>query len=238
MCTPYARAVAGRIVCLGEVLLDVLAAEPPAGERHGPVEVRAGGTPVNAALAAARAGASAAVVGRVGHDAAAAAIRQALAEGAVEALLAVDEELSTGTYVELGERVVAWRGASGRLSPADVPELEADAVLVSGYALAHEGTRAAAERALAGGARWRAATAVPLGPLDLPESVNVLFANEDEVVAYDLRTFEIVVVTRGGEGASVLRDGTTSHLPPTGRHGTGAGDALAGVFLASLVLHH
>ena len=215
-------------------MLDVLAAQPAPGQRHGPVIVRAGGTPVTAALAASAAGAAATVVGRVGRDAAAAAIRQALAEARVKAALTVDDELPTGTYVELGETVVASRGANVRLSPHDVPRLEVDAVLVSGYVLAHDDTRAAGEHALALDARWRAITGIPLGGYEVPSTVNVLFANEQEIDRFDRAAFEVVVVTRGAEGAYVLRDGTTEFLPPTNVTGTGAGDALAGAFLASL----
>jgi sugar/nucleoside kinase (ribokinase family) len=196
--------------------------------------VRAGGTPVTAALAAAAAGATATVVGRVGRDAAAAAIRHALAEAGVETALAVDDERPTGTYVELGETVVASRGASARLSPGDVPPLEVDAVLVSGYVLAHDDTRAAGERALAFDVRWRALTGVPLGGFQVPGTANVLFANEEEIDRFDRSAFEVVVLTRGAEGAFVLRGGTTEFIPPTNVTGTGAGDALAGAFLASL----
>src|SRR4051794_5827546 len=95
--------------------------------RHGAVHVRAGGTPVNAALAI---GAGALVVGRVGNDAAAAAIRAALPT----ARLAVDPALPTGTYVELADGTVhAGRGANAALTLEDVLPLEADAVLLSGY---------------------------------------------------------------------------------------------------------
>jgi sugar/nucleoside kinase (ribokinase family) len=226
--------VTGRIACVGEVMLDVLAGEPPPGERHGPVTVRAGGTPVNAALAAAAAGAAATVVGRVGSDSAAAAIRHALEAGGVEAKFAVDEQQPTGTYVEVGDTVVASRGANRRLSPADVPTLEVDAVLVSGYILRHDDTRAAGEHALALGARWRAVTGIPLGAFDVPATANVLFANEHEIDRFDSSAFEIVVLTRGAEGAYVLRGGTTEFMPPTNVYGTGAGDALAGAFLARL----
>ena len=224
--------MAGRIVCVGEVMLDVLAAAP-AG-RHGPVRVRAGGTPVTAALAAAAAGASATVVGRVGRDPAAAAIRAALAEAGVVAELAEDDALPTGTYVEVGDVVVASRGANAALAPGDVPALATDAVLVSGYALVHDDTRAAAEAALSLDARWRAVTAVPIGRLGEAAGANVLFANAHEVEGLDVAGYEIVVVTRGAAGADVHRGGRTEHLPPTGESGSGAGDALAGAFLASL----
>src|SRR4051812_540800 len=215
-------------------MLDVLAADPAPGERHGPVIVRAGGTAVTAALAASAAGAAATVVGRIGRDPAAAAIRQALSDAGVEALFAVDDELPTGTYLELGETVVASRGANARLSPADIPSLDVDAVLVSGYVLAHSDSRSAGEHALALEVRWRAVTGVPFGGYEVPGAANVLFANEQEIDRFDREAFEIVVLTRGAEGAHVLREGKSEFLPPTNVRGTGAGDALAGAFLASL----
>ena len=75
---------------------------------------------------------------------------------------------------------------------------------------------------------------IPLGRYDVPAAANVLFANEDEIDRFDRDAFEVVVVTRGAEGAYVLRAGRTELMPPTNVVGTGAGDALAGAFLATL----
>jgi sugar/nucleoside kinase (ribokinase family) len=206
--------VAGRIACVGEVMLDVFVRTP---DRHGPIRVRAGGTPVNAALAI---GARAVVIGRVGDDAAAAAIRDALA--GVEVRLAVDPVLATGTYVELPDGTVhADRGANAALSPADVLPLDADAVLLSGYAgvpvLEHVD------------ARWRAFVCTPTTAA-VPAAANVVFANDEEAARLELGEREIVVVTHGGDGATV----NGKRVPPTGDTGTGAGDRFAGQFLASL----
>jgi sugar/nucleoside kinase (ribokinase family) len=177
---------------------------------------------VNAALAI---GAGAVVVGRVGDDAAAAAIRAELS--GVETRLAVDPELPTGTFVELADGTVAAdRGANAALSADDVLPLEADAVLLSGYSpipvLEHVD------------ARWRAVTATPV-TRELPRGANVVFANDAEAERLDLSAYEIAVVTHGPHGATVHRDGTATHVPPTGDTATGAGDRLAGRFLAELV---
>ena len=194
--------------------------------RHGAIRVRAGGTPVNAALAI---GAGATVVGRVGDDPAAAAIRAALRD--VGTKLAVDPGLPTGTYVELADGTVAAdRGANAALAVADVLPLAADAVLVSGY-IARDVAAAVLEGA---DARWRAIVATPLGG-ELPAGANVVFANAEEAAQLDLSGYEIAVVTRGADGATVHRDGRATHVPPSGDTGTGAGDAFAGRFLASLV---
>ncbi len=129
------------LVAVGDVMLDgALPSLVVGGRVHGRIELRPGGSATNAALAAARLGARAAVVGRVGADAAA----------GVEPLLARDAELRTGCVVVVGgTSVVADPGASARLAPGDLPEtLEAGAVLVSGYSLLQPGAEAAARRAL------------------------------------------------------------------------------------------
>jgi sugar/nucleoside kinase (ribokinase family) len=205
--------VIGRIACVGEVMLDVFVTT---SDRHGPVRVRAGGTPVNAALAA---GPGAFVVGRVGDDAAGAAIRAQLPG----ARLAVDPALPTGTYVELADGAVhADRGANDALALDDVLPLDVDAVLLSGYV-----ELPVLEQV---GARWRAFVCTPT-TRRVPDAANVVFANDDEAARLELGEREIVVVTHGPGGASVNGE----PLPPTGDTETGAGDRLAGRFLASLL---
>jgi sugar/nucleoside kinase (ribokinase family) len=209
--------VIGRIACVGEIMLDVFVT---ATERHVPIRVRPGGTPVNAARAA---GDSAVVVGRIGDDAAGAAIRAQLPG----ARLALDPELPTGTYVELADGTVyADRGANAALALEDVLPLHADAILLSGYVdlpvLEHVDSH------------WRAVVATPLMRA-VPKGANVVFANDEEARRLELDGYEIVVVTHGAAGAEVRRDGTVTQLPPSGDTGTGAGDAFAGRFLASLL---
>src|SRR3954452_4269629 len=98
-------------------MLDV---EAPAlvagGAVHGSVRVRAGGAPVNAAFAARSLGASAAVVGRVGADAAGRLIRDELETAGIEGWLVEDRDLPTGTFLEAGDAVAADRGASAALA--------------------------------------------------------------------------------------------------------------------------
>jgi sugar/nucleoside kinase (ribokinase family) len=210
--------VPGRIACVGEVMLDVFVAT---AARHGTIGVRAGGTPVNAARAI---GAGAFVVGRVGDDAAAAAIRHELRE--LELRLAVDQTLPTGTFVELADGTVfADRGANVALSPGDVLPLAADAVLLSGYV-----DLPVLEQV---DARWRAFVCTPT-TRDIPAAANVVFANDVEAARLELGEREIVVVTHGSAGATVYREGTPTHLEPSGDAETGAGDRLAGRFLATL----
>jgi 2-dehydro-3-deoxygluconokinase len=145
-----------RFAAVGDVMVDVVgSALPPPGVRvHSAMSVRVGGSAVNAARAAAEAGAAALVVGRVGSDAAGGLVLAELEALGIEAQVARDPTLPTGAAVALGDDatgpgVVAHRGANARFSPEDVPApLEADALFLSGFALFQEGSSEAAWAAL------------------------------------------------------------------------------------------
>ena len=84
------------LIAVGDVMLDGALPAPVAGGRvHGRIELRVGGSAANAALAAARLGARAAVIGRVGVDAAGRLVADTLAAAGVEPLLARDPEART-----------------------------------------------------------------------------------------------------------------------------------------------
>jgi ribokinase len=139
------------LIAVGDVMLDGTLPAPVIGSRvHGRIELRAGGSAANAALAAARLGAHAAVVGRVGADPAGRLVADSLTAAGVDPLLARDDQALTGCVVVVGSTsVVADPGASARLAPEDLPEtLEAGAVLVSGYTLLQPEPEAAARAAL------------------------------------------------------------------------------------------
>jgi len=245
------------LIAVGEVLLDVTVAElVPGRVSHTAASVRAGGVPVNAAIAAAAHGARAAVVGRVGADPAAAAIRAALSAAGVEAILAVDDELATGSFVEAGQgeakAISADRGASARLSAVDIPALAARAILVSGHTLLHDDTAPAARAALEAAASPLIAV-VAAGPSghdfhERARGANVLLANEVEAWALTGlepeeaavalgELYELVVVTAGPDGAVAVRGGDVVFVSPSERSESdrsGAGDAFAGVLLVAL----
>jgi ribokinase len=214
-----------KLVTVGDVMLDVVAERlPAAGERaHGSVRVRAGGSAVNAALAARALGADAQVVGRVGDDPAGALIAATLEGHGVDARLARDEQLPTGTAIALGTAVVADRGANASLSPEDLPPLAGDALLVSGFALFQDGSREAAAAALARfDGDW---TAVDLASPRLAHAdfaARVVFATEAEALALPglEEKFELVC----------LKDdyGVERTTP------FGAGDTFAAAFLVAL----
>ena len=215
-----------KLVAVGDVMVDVETGRLPApGERaHAHVALRAGGSAVNAALAARELGADAQVVGRIGADAAGELVVATLAQRDVDARLARDDELPTGTAVALGEAVVADRGANAHLSPGDLPSpLRGDALLVSGFALFQDGSREAALAALeAFDGEW---SAVDLASPRLARGdfdARVVFATRAEARAVPRleSRFEIVC----------LKDdyGVERTAP------FGAGDAYAAAFLVAL----
>lgn len=215
-----------KLVTVGDVMLDVVTDQLPApGQRtHGDVHMRAGGSAVNAALAARELGADAQVVGRIGNDAAGDLIASTLESSGVDAHLARDERLATGTAIALQAAVVADRGANARLSPGDLPSpLAGDALLVSGFALFQEGSREAALAALERfDGEW---TAVDLASSQLARGdfeARVVFATEEEAKAVPrLRNrFEIVCLKTGY--------GAPRTVP------FGAGDAFAAAFLVAV----
>ena len=246
-----------RFIALGDVMVDVVCAElPAAGERvHAPVTLRAGGSAVNAAVCAVRLGASAAVVGRVGDDAAAELVRSSLHGEGVEAQLARDDERPTGTAVALGSAVVASRGANAAFSEEDVADpLTGDTLLVSGFALFQSGSATAA---VAGLRRFTGTwAAVDLGSprlaadadLGRAAGARIVFATaaearavtgaDPEQAARELaRTFTIACVKLGADGAVAAqgeRLERAAATPVTRVAPFGAGDAFAAGFLVAL----
>jgi ribokinase len=252
------------VLTVGDVMVDVRV--PPdalrAGHVVGRVLMRPGGSSATAAAWAAAAGATAAVVGRVGADFAGAALRLALEERAVEPLFVVDPEMPTGVVLVLGESVVAERGANARLGPADLPEeFGSPAVLVSGYLLLHEDTESTGQAALArAGGPWVAVDAASARLLErygrerflaATEAATVLLLNEDEAVALTggggenaarglAGDYRIVCVKQGAAGVVAVVDGRLERagVPerrPSSAEVTGAGDTFAGTLLAELV---
>jgi ribokinase len=246
------------LVAVGEVLVDVLLGELAPGEaRHAPVRLRAGGTAVNAAVATVAAGGRAAVVGRVGDDAAGRLIREELAAAGIEPLLSLDPALPTGTFAEAlvtGRRaIVTDRGATESLEPGDLPAVETSAVLVSGYLLFHERTHEVARTALrAFGAKVAGATGGSSSIVDRRKlaDVGVLVVNEDEAgaltglepepAAVELAAeVEIACVTLAAGGVVAARGARVERISG-GAHEdvTGAGDAFAARLLVGLAAGH
>lgn len=214
-----------KLVTVGDVMLDVVADQlPGAGERaHGRVQARAGGSAVNAALAARALGADAQVVGRIGNDPGGELIVATLEQHGIDVQLARDDELPTGTAISLRDAVVADRGANARLSLDDLPPLTGDALLVSGFALFQEGSHEAAEAALAlFEGEWTAVDLASPRLARLDFDARVVFATKAEAQAVPglEERFELVCLK---DGYGVER--TTPF---------GAGDTFAAAFLVAL----
>jgi ribokinase len=223
-------------------MVDVVSERLPlAGEHaHGSVRLRAGGSAVNAALTAVELGANAQVVGRIGTDAAGELVVSTLEAKGIDAHLARDGELPTGTAVALADAVVADRGANALLSPHDLPSpLRGDALLVSGFALFQDGSGDAARAALdLFDGEWPAVDLASPRLAALDFDAKVVFATEAEAQAVPglEERFEIVCVKRA-DGASARQAGqVVDTVSPLVARTTpfGAGDAFAAAFLVAL----
>jgi sugar/nucleoside kinase (ribokinase family) len=146
------------IVCLGDLMVDVLALLPgplAAGtDTPASVTLHGGGAAANVAAWAAATGAAATFVGRVGADPLGEHAVAELAAAGVDVRVEVDAERRTGTCIVLvdpsGERtMVPAPGAND--APLDLGALPdtADWLYVSGYALLNAGSRPSAVAALA-----------------------------------------------------------------------------------------
>lgn len=249
------------LIAVGDVMLDGALPAPVAdGRVHGRIELRPGGSAANAALAAARLGARAVVVGRVGDDPAGRLVTDALVSAGVDPLLARDAAARTGCVVVVGgTSIVADPGASARLAPDDLPaSLEAGAVLVSGYSLLQSEPEAAARAALerartdnlavdAASARLLAAFGVDRF-LTATAAAGILLANAEEArvltgvdggeAALALaRRYRVACVKLGAAGAVAATGDELVRVdvqPVDSADTLGAGDAFAGGFLVSL----
>jgi ribokinase len=232
----------GRVVCIGHVMVDVIAtlAAPlaPGSDTPAPIELRPGGSAANAAVWAARAGAPAIFVGRVGDDDISRRAVSTLHEAGVAAYVTADPHEPTGLCLVLvgpdGERtMVPSTGANANLQPEDLPDVAAgDLWHLSGYVMFDPGSRgaglAALDRARAGAAQLSvdAASSAPLAALgaerflEIVAGTDILLANRDEaaVLTEGLEpepaagrlheSVPLVVVKDGPRGVVVAVDGT------------------------------
>jgi sugar/nucleoside kinase (ribokinase family) len=158
-----------RFVAVGDLMVDVTAS----GKGHSArIATVPGGSALNAATWAAELGADARAVGRVGDDAAGRLLLSELALRGVRADVSVDPDAPTGTVLVVDGEIRADRGANARFGPEHLPELEADAVLVSGH-LPPATVAATLDRA---SAPWVALDAARL--TSIPEQASVVLANE------------------------------------------------------------
>jgi len=199
--------VTRRIVCLGDVMVDVLAILPGplrhASDTPAPVTLGHGGSAANTAAWLAACGAPGYFVGRVGDDAFGREAVRVLVDQGVSPLVSIDPAAPTGVCIVLvspdGERtMIPSSGANLTIRPADLGAdlLGAqDHLHLSGYALLNEGSRETALFALGTAASVGASVSVDAasaGPIRavggavfldwLPDGA-LLLANADEVRA-------------------------------------------------------
>jgi ribokinase len=236
-----------RIVVVGSLNMDLVTrAEriPQPGETilGGDLQTFPGGKGANQAVAARRMGAQVAMIGRVGQDAFAAPLLQALGEAGVDSSHVLqDPSAATGVAIIVVDQrgqnsIVVCSGANAHLSPQDIRSAEstiagADALLLQ-LESPLETVREAAEIARDHGVRviLNPAPARPL-PEALLRNVDVLVPNESEaalltrlpvedipqVEAAAARLHEMgaeaVVVTLGERGALYLYKGESHRVP-------------------------
>ncbi len=230
-----------RIVVLGDVMVDVVTrlSVPLAPGSDAPAVIRfhGGGSAANTAAWLAEAGVETILVGRVGDDDRGRGVSEELRAAGVEAQLAVDPELPTGTCIVLvgpdGERTMAPEsGANDALRESDLADellASADHLHVAGYALLRSGSRPAARaaitRALERGITVSVdpSSAALLSPefLDYAAGASLLLPNADEARMLSgerdpelagrtlANRFQEVVVTLGADGA-LWTDGSAS----------------------------
>jgi ribokinase len=220
--------VTGRLICLGDVMVDVLARLPGelavGSDTPAEIALLGGGSAANTAVWCVAAGVPSIFVGRVGDDALGRKALDELAQAGVEAVVSVDPALPTGTCIVLvapdGERTMVPSAGANAVG-GDVPPLRAgDHLHVSGYALFHPESCARAVAALAAarsaGATVSidAASAAPLaafGPDRFLDAVapGLLFANCDEAAALTGTTDPAVAARQLGArcGAAMVKCG-------------------------------
>jgi ribokinase len=225
--------------------------------------IAAGGKGANQAVAAARAGARVAMVGRIGGDAFGAMLKDGLAaEGIDVAGITAAEQPTGAAFIATdarGENIILGAGGANLEALAtDVPDaaLGPDTVLVLQMEVTPKEVAALAIRAAARGARVILNLAPALPPPDgllAATSVLVLNEHEAETLAAHLGLSErrpdavaralsarhggTVVVTLGAEGALALTpEGgwRIGAMPVTVADTVGAGDAFVGVLAAGL----
>jgi ribokinase len=148
-----------RVICLGDVMVDVLAQLPGAlaigSDTPAPISLLGGGSAANTAAWLVAAGVATTFIGRVGDDPLGVMALDELALAGIELAVGVDPLRPTGTCIVLvddsGERtMVPSVGANAGLGEAPLPAGLLDAAThlhVSGYALFNTGSRPAAEQA-------------------------------------------------------------------------------------------
>jgi ribokinase len=245
-----------RVVVLGSANMDLVATTPALPQPGETVlgtdfVTLPGGKGANQAIAAARAGGAAVLLGAVGSDSFGVTLTARLAASGVDTsrlrVVYGASGVALVTVNAAGENtIVVTPGANAAftgLSAAELAVVEGADVLVAQLEIPLETVTAAARTARAAGVRvvLNAAPATRL-PADLAELVDVLVVNEREAAAITGRGREEpaallsvvprALLTAGSDGAwYAARDEPVRHIPPVRVDSvdtTGAGDAFTG----------
>lgn len=263
------------ILCLGEPMLE-FNQQPPTGDGRSLFLEGHGGDTSNAAIAAARSGASVGMVTAIGQDAAGESFMALWqGEGVDTTLVTCDAEAPTGIYFvnhdERGHHFTFYRrgSAASRMKPATLPEVairQARALHLSGITLgisdsACDAGLRAMELAREAGTMvsfdtnlrlrlWPLArasavihAAIALADLVFPslEDARALTGLHapDAIADFYLGLCPLVLLKLGEEGVLVAtreaRQRVAGYIVPT-VDATGAGDTMAGAFLARRVI--
>jgi ribokinase len=198
-----------RVVCVGDVMVDVLAQLPHAlavgSDTPAPIRLLGGGSAANTAAWLIRAGVPTTFVGRVGDDVLGRMAVDELAAAGIDLVVSVDPTRPTGTCIVLvdrtGERtMVPAAGANSGLGEAELATdlMTAETHLhISAYALFNPGARGALDlltaqaRAVGASVSIDAASAAPLADFGADNFLAwladaapgaLVFANHDEAV--------------------------------------------------------
>ncbi|MCX2948476.1 ribokinase [Lentzea sp. NEAU-D7] len=228
---------------------------PAGGETvlGGDTVVLPGGKGANTAVAAARVGASVALVGAVGGDGYGSLLRESLESSGVDTALVKTSSRPTGiAYITVtpdGENsIVVSPGANADVSPSDVDALSFGGVAVLTCSL--EVPLETVVHAIGAASRAGVRTVLNLSPVaELPaetlRQLTVLIVNEHEAaqLAPDWRSLlelgpSSAIVTLGSRGAAVVEESGVVEVPAIEVaevvDTTGAGDAFAGALSARL----
>ncbi|MEW2525142.1 ribokinase [Streptomyces sp. NPDC047071] len=256
--------MAPHIVVLGSTNMDLVAYVPEAPRRGETVTGRAfrtfpGGKGANQAVAAARAGATASMIGAVGTDAFGGRLRTALEHSGVDTDLLRTVEGATGTaHIVVdddgGNAIVVVPGANATLTGlthGDEALIASADLLLLQLEIPLDGVVAAARYARDHGVRTvlTPAPAQPLPP-ELLDTTDLLIPNEHEATALTgaadphaaahalLDRVPEVVVTLGAEGSLYAARGAEPVTVPAPRvtavDTTGAGDTFVGALAVAL----
>lgn len=246
-----------RIICIGELLIDMIGDEDSDLKDNGRFSKRPGGAPANVAVAASRLGAEVEMVATVGEDEFGEFLREKLEEEDVDLSgVRSDERKTTVAYVSLDEKArphfIFYRGADEHIN-AEQLELKAgedDIVHVGSLPLTRKET---AERIL--GFVDETDASVSFDPNirdDLMDSryeqrvremvrkADMLTAAEEEIEFFggleQIRGHtDEVVITQGDRGARLAASDQTRDVAAPEVEvvdTTGAGDALTGAYLS------